>query len=69
MFRDEGRAQGAVGALQQTLMRQLRLRFGELPAGMEQTIQSTRDSSRLDQWLNRFATASNLDEVGIGAMP
>ncbi len=65
MFRQEGEQRGVLQAQQQTLVRLLRRRFGDLPADVEQTIQATRDVRRLEKWLDQFATAEALEDVGI----
>jgi hypothetical protein len=62
---DVHREEGALGAKKQTLLEQLRLRWGPLPAETEQVIQATQDAEQLAAWLRRFATAGNLDGVGI----
>jgi hypothetical protein len=47
------------------LVRQLQLRFPPLPAEIEQTVQSTQDADQLARWLDSFATAADLDSIGI----
>lgn len=64
---EEGRLKGLLQGMQETLLRQLRLRFGDLPSGVPEIVQATRDAARLNQWLDRFATAKSLKDVGIGA--
>jgi hypothetical protein len=66
-IREEGAVEGRREQAAKMLLRQLRLRFGELPAEVEQKIRLTRDIHRLEQWLDRFATAKSLADVGIGA--
>lgn len=61
----EGLTQGEVRALRQTLLRQLRRRFGIVPTEIVGTIEASKDIEQLDEWLDRFATASTLEEVGI----
>ena len=63
---DELKEEGAIGALQRALMRQLRSRFGELPDDVVSTIRATHDPAQLDEWLDGFARAKTLDDVGIG---
>jgi hypothetical protein len=65
----EGRRAGEIASRQQTLVRQLRLRFGRVPRATEQLIRATQDTARLDAWLDNFATARTLAEVGIAAPP
>ena len=48
-----------------TLVNQLKLRFAPLPSEIEQTVESTQDADQLAQWLDRFATADDLDSIGI----
>lgn len=49
-----------------TLLRQLRLRFGVIPHGVEQAVEGTRDLALIERWLDQFASASSLSDVGIG---
>jgi hypothetical protein len=67
--RKEGHRAGAIETRQQTLVRQLRLRFGRVPRATEQLIRATQDTARLDAWLENFATAKTLADVGIAAQP
>jgi hypothetical protein len=64
-LREEGRLKGGVWARQQTLIRQLRLRFSRLPRALEQIIRGTDDLARLDAWLDGVVSAQRLDEIGI----
>ncbi|MBN2491607.1 MAG: DUF4351 domain-containing protein, partial [Planctomycetes bacterium] len=74
VLREQGRAEGQVqgwdkGRVQnarETLMRQLRRRFGEVPEHTIAVIESTADLEKLSGWLDRFATAETLDEIGVG---
>jgi hypothetical protein len=68
-WREQWQSEARVQEAAETLIQQLRLRFGDLPAGVEQTVQATRDHNRLREWLHRFATASSLGDVGIGPTP
>ena len=63
----EGRSSAAIETRQQTLVRQLRRRFGDVPRGVVHAVESTTDVAQLDDWLDRFATASTLDELEIPA--
>jgi predicted transposase YdaD len=71
--RREGRREGAreerrkseLRIRQQTLLRLLRGRFGELPPEVVQAVESTQDVEQLDFWLDRFVTARSLDEMEI----
>jgi hypothetical protein len=51
---------------QQTLVRQLRKRFGSVPSDVVRVVEATDDVDQLDNWLDRFATAQTLEELGIG---
>jgi hypothetical protein len=66
-YREEFQQEGAVRARQETLLRQLRLRFKDVPAEMEAVIQRTADVSQLDEWLDQMATAKTLKEMGLAA--
>ena len=59
--------EAGVKALRMALIRQLRKRFGEVPAATVQTIEAAEGTVQLDHWLDRFATAKSLREVGIGS--
>ncbi len=65
----EGRRAGEIHSRQQTLVRLLRRRFGRVPRATEQLIRATQDTTRLDGWLDNFATAQTLADVGIAAQP
>jgi hypothetical protein len=65
--RKEGRRAEQIHSRQQTLVRQLRRRFGRVPRATEQLIRATQDTARLDGWLDNFATAQTLTDVGITA--
>jgi hypothetical protein len=71
-LRDEGRAEGRaeaeVQSRQQTLLRQLRLRFRKVPKAVEGVILATKDTAQLDGWLDRFATAGSLSDMGFGTV-
>ena len=49
----------------QTLLEQLRLRFGSITSEVEQTIQASQDAEQLAEWLRRFANAKAEADVGI----
>ena len=59
--------EAGVKALRKALIRLLRKRFGQVPAATVQTIEAAEDIAQLDHWLDRFATAKSLREVGIGS--
>ena len=62
-----GERKGELRALRRTLLRQLRERFGDLPAETEGTVKRTDNVQRLEDWLSRFASARRLEDVGIGS--
>jgi hypothetical protein len=64
---EEGRRAGEIHSRQQTLIRQLRRRFGRVPRATVQLIRATEDTARLDAWLDNFATGQTLADVGIAA--
>jgi hypothetical protein len=63
---DELEERGAIKNSQQTLIRQLKRRFGHVSDEVASTIRATNDPEQLVEWLDRFATAEALDEIGIG---
>jgi len=63
---EKGRQEGRLETARATLLRQLRARFGEVPATARRTIETTDDAARLDTWLDRVVTAERLEDVGIG---
>jgi hypothetical protein len=68
-LRAEGRRAGEIHSRQQMLVRLMRRRFGRVPRATEQLIRATQDTTRLDAWLDNFATAQTLADVGIAARP
>jgi hypothetical protein len=58
--------EGATKALQKTLIRLLKRRFGDVPDEVTTTVRAAHDPAQLDEWLDRFATAQTLDDIGIG---
>jgi ElaB/YqjD/DUF883 family membrane-anchored ribosome-binding protein len=66
---ERGERQGAqkAGLLtrRQTLVRQLRKRFGSVPSDVVSVAEATDDVKQLDDWLDRLVTAQTLDELGI----
>ncbi len=63
--RQEGRQEGALQARQQTLLRQLRRRLTEVPDSVVAAVSGCADVAQLDAWLDKFATARSIAEVGI----
>ena len=62
---DIHREEGGLLSLRRALLRQLSARFGELPANIVARVQSCGDVEQLEQWLEAFATAKKLKDVGI----
>jgi len=62
---DVHREEGALAGMRQLLLELLRLRFGPLPPEMERKIETTQDPNQLTEWGRRFATTTDLEEVGI----
>ena len=60
-LRDEGRVSEARATLQRLLTR----RFGQIPSDLVAIIEGTSDLEKLTVWLDRFATAERLEDVGI----
>jgi hypothetical protein len=60
--RVEGRVEGQVEALAAVLRRQLTLRFGHIPAPLEQRLHAA-DADTLLRWAERILTAATPDEV------
>jgi hypothetical protein len=55
-----------VESKQQTLIMQLRRRFGrKVTSAMVTTIERTKDLGTLDEWLGNFADAQRVEDVGI----
>ena len=63
---DELKEEGAIRNGQQTLVRLLKRRFGDVPAEVSATIRATDELAQLDEWLDRLVVAETLDDVGIG---
>jgi hypothetical protein len=65
---EKGRQEGAVRALQQALLRLLRKKFGKIPTGVTRRIEATQQVEQLEIWLDQFANARKLVEVGIAPL-
>ena len=61
----EGKAEGESKGKRETLLRQLRRKFGALPPEVEQRIQALTDIPRLDDLLDRILTAGSIEEMGV----
>ena len=62
---EKGRKVGEIRARRQTLLRQLRKRFEELPPETVDTIETTDDIGQLDRWLDQVVTAQSLEQMKI----
>ena len=63
---DELKEEGALKIRRQVLLRQLKRRFGNVPAAVSATIRATHAPEQLDEWLDQVVTVKTLDEIGIG---
>jgi recombination-promoting nuclease RpnB len=62
----EGKIEGHLEGKQQTLVLQLRHKFGrKVSTAMVSQIEKTKDANQLDEWLCNVATAATLEEVGL----
>jgi hypothetical protein len=68
MFREEGQQRGELNKARQTLLRQLRLRFGDLPAETTAIIEACTEPDQIDAWLDGVVTARTLAQVGIRSL-
>jgi hypothetical protein len=59
------REEGALEELRKTLRSQLVVRFGEIPKSIAARIDVEVDRAELKKWLNNFAKARRLKDVGI----
>lgn len=62
---EKGAAEGEVRALRRNLARLLEQHFAPVPTGVVTKINDTGDLAQLESWLDRFATAETLEDVGI----
>ena len=60
--RRDGEQRGERKGRRAQLLKQLRLRFGELPAAVVARVEAA-EVSDLDAWAERFVTASRLEDV------
>lgn len=56
---------GALRARRAVLLRLLRVKFGELPAGVVATVEACTDVAQLDRWSEGLLKARRLSDVGI----
>jgi hypothetical protein len=59
----EGKLEGEKIGIQNTLIRQLTLKFDTLPESIITTIQHTEDIKRLEHWLDQVIIAKTMDEI------
>ena len=59
---EEGFKEGVKMGMREPLLRQLRARFGELPAAAVDRLQAA-DTAELEQWADRVLSAKTLAEV------
>jgi hypothetical protein len=64
---DQGERRGRREGERGLLLKQLRLRFGELPAAVVSRVEAA-DVPEIEAWAERFVTASRLEDV-LGATP
>ena len=57
--------EAAIETRQQTLVRQLRRRFGSVPSELVNLVETTDDVDQLDDWLDHLVTAQTLEELDI----
>lgn len=61
----EGLIEGRVQNARDTLVRQLRKRFGEVPQDIADRIEGTSDLEQLTTWLDQVVTAESVEDMGI----
>ena len=64
-LREEGERRGEKRAMRETLLRQLRVKFGPLPRGIAQRVKDLDGVGRLHALLKRILTASSIEEMGL----
>ncbi len=62
---ERGAHQAGLLTRRQTLVRQLRKRFGKVPSAVVSVVEATEDVDQLDKWLDHLVTADTLEELGI----
>jgi ElaB/YqjD/DUF883 family membrane-anchored ribosome-binding protein len=63
---EQGAQKARLQTRRETLVRQLRKRFGSVPSEVVSVVETTDDVDQLDDWLDRLVTAQTLEELGIG---
>jgi uncharacterized protein DUF4351 len=61
----KGEAKGRATGAREVLLRQLRRRFGPLPAGVEQRLQEVSSLARLSRLADKVLDARSLEELGL----
>ena len=64
--RKEGEQLGRREAAQRILLRQLAIRFGELPRKVVQAVEKCADLDQLERWSDQILTAPDLASMGLG---
>ena len=67
MYLDQGPIEGALQRARTTPLRQLRRRFKRVSRKVEARIAATTNMQELETWLDNFANAETLAQVGIPA--
>jgi hypothetical protein len=62
---ERGERKAGLQTRQQTLVRLLRRRFGDVRSEVVSAVEATADVEQLDTWLDRLVTARTMDELGI----
>jgi len=65
VLHEKGRAEGEARGKRETLLRQLRRKFGALPQDVEQRIQALTEVSQMDELLDRILTAASIGEMDV----
>ena len=63
---EQGRKEGEVKGVQQTVLLLLRDKFGRVPRSTQKVIRATADRAQVDSWARRILAAGSLEEMGIG---
>jgi hypothetical protein len=65
VHKEQAQREEAVRSRQQTLVRQMRKKFGRVPAKVVRRIEGTIDVTQLETWLDEFATANQLADISV----
>ena len=63
--RHEGRQSGVLEGKREALLRLLHAKFGRLPVGVVERVESLDSPSELDACLDRIVSAGTLKEIGL----